>query len=192
MPCDGGLLDSTSGLCWQNPPPAKGYTWKRAVSYCAALKLGAHGSGSWHLPTISELRSLIRGCPDTETGGSCGVTDSCLDPFQCWGNTMSSFGGITYTTCRGYKTVRCSDPRVRGPCREYPAKASGPGTKGAYWPAGFRGPVDIYWSSSSSTNRVAGRGPFVINFSNGDLVGPGFSEKQTFRVRCVRSNPLPW
>jgi hypothetical protein len=117
--CDGGKYDPASALCWQDPPPESTYTWQQAMDYCAALSLAGHGAGEWHLPTIGELRSLIRGCPGTETGGSCGVTDSCLGG-SCWSDA-----------CTG--------------C----ARLAGPGEGGAYWPAGFGGRVGWYWSSSS-------------------------------------------
>jgi formylglycine-generating enzyme required for sulfatase activity len=68
--------DPGSGLTWENPPSATPRTWSQAGSYCGGLGLAG---GGWRLPSISELRTLVRGCSTSETGGSCNVTDGgCL------------------------------------------------------------------------------------------------------------------
>jgi len=61
------------GLNWSNASYNR--TWDEAVEYCKNL--------GGRLPTISELRTLIQNCPATETGGECGVTDSCLSYTDC-------------------------------------------------------------------------------------------------------------
>ena len=66
-----------AGLHWSEKTP-KEMNWTDAKNYCEDL--------GGRLPTISELRILIKNCPKTETGGSCGVTDSCLSP-SCLNDT---------------------------------------------------------------------------------------------------------
>ena len=72
--------DPKSGLTWERVAPGQKSRYT-AKSYCAALT--QNGWSDWRLPSISELRSLIRGCPATQSGGICGVTDSCLG-INCW------------------------------------------------------------------------------------------------------------
>ncbi len=107
--------DPMSGLTWQDPPYSGRKNSKDAKSYCASLSLAG---GGWRLPTISELRSLIRGCAATQVGGSCGVTDSCLS----WDDCRDS-------SCRG--------------CSSW----SGP-ADGCHWPGELSGTCSWYWSSS--------------------------------------------
>jgi formylglycine-generating enzyme required for sulfatase activity len=116
----GEFCDPTSGLCWQDPPAPTSMSWDDAIAYCRRLALAGHGAGEWHLPTIDELRSLIRGCPATEPRGTCAVTDpSCLGA-GCWTEVCSG----------------CS-------------RNGGPGAGGCYWPEGLAGSCSWYWSSSS-------------------------------------------
>lgn len=66
-------------------------TRDEAAAYCSGLSWGGLRPGSWHLPTIDELRSLVRGCPPTEIGGECPVTDSCDVAYR----TDVCFGCVT-------------------------------------------------------------------------------------------------
>ncbi|MDP8223223.1 MAG: DUF1566 domain-containing protein [Candidatus Lernaella stagnicola] len=112
--------DSSSGLTWSVTPSSDWMTWEEAISYCENLSLGGHDD--WRLPTISELRSLIRGCDATVTGGVCAVTDGCTDS-GCWNDP-----------CAG--------------C----AEGQGPGLDGAYWPNEMSGNIGWHWSSSAVTD----------------------------------------
>jgi hypothetical protein len=140
VPCAGGWFDPVSGLCWQDPPYDLWADWSPAAAYCDGLLSGGLGPGSWYLPTINELRSLIRGCPSTETGGTCGVTESCLD----W-------------TC------------LSDPCRGCPTH-DGPGTGGCFWDAAFAGECGIYWSSSDTSLIPGGASvAWRVFFQNGGV-----------------------
>jgi len=117
----GGGEGKDDNQTWLLPDPSLAYTWDYAISCCASLS--ALGYDDWRLPTISELRSRIYGCDATMTGGSCGVTDDCLD-----------------STCYNYQACGGCD-YLAGP---------GPGD-GAYGPYPMYGGVIQnleYWSSS--------------------------------------------
>ena len=88
--CEGGC-DTSTGKCkdicynitgkmWSQKADTE-KSWEEALDYCD--KLTSCGYSDWHLPTISELRTLVQNCPALETGGECGVTDSCLSFSEC-------------------------------------------------------------------------------------------------------------
>ena len=108
-------IDPVSGLTWQGTPTGGNMNWSDAKSHCAGLSLDG---GGWYLPTIGELRSLMRGCPGTVTGGACDVTDACLD------SSCNDEGG-------------CTD------CSHNDGPADG-----CYWPDEMQGTCSWYWSSS--------------------------------------------
>jgi hypothetical protein len=147
--------DPATRLTWQVNPSGDAMTWSEAQAYCADL--------GWRLPTVSELRSLIRGCPTTGNGGSCGVVDGCTGWDRCWDES-----------CYG-----CDNQQGQGPA------------KGCYWPSELVGTCDWYWSSSPADDeRIAmPAGGFldskwVVKF---DLacVGSAFA-KDRYLIRCVR------
>jgi hypothetical protein len=56
-PDKGTWTDPASGLTWQDSPTGGKMTWSNAKAHCAGLSLDG---GGWHLPTIRELRTLVR------------------------------------------------------------------------------------------------------------------------------------
>lgn len=73
--------DSATGLSWQANIP-KTMSWAAAQTYCDSLDLG--GQTDWRVPTISELKSVVKGCTKT---ASCGITDSCAGYTACKGDS---------------------------------------------------------------------------------------------------------
>ncbi len=106
--CDGGRLDPETDLCWEDPPSyditgeqlvGGDMNWADARAYCEGLSSG--GRDDWRLPTIDELRTLIRPpytyslCAQNLPGGVCGVTDpNCLNSDPCAENCSGCFNGL--------------------------------------------------------------------------------------------------
>ena len=77
----GTWKDPVSNLIWQNPPVQEALDWDEAGEYCQNLGQGGHSD--WRVPTMSELRTLIRSCPSTEAGGSCEVEEGQCAAAAC-------------------------------------------------------------------------------------------------------------
>ena len=84
--------DSIRQIIWSQRSGTT-YTLKndKARSYCETLDEGGYPVGSWRLPTIDELRTLIQNCEKAEFGGECKVSDpgclltgtDCYDALKC-------------------------------------------------------------------------------------------------------------
>ncbi|MGE0792142.1 MAG: DUF1566 domain-containing protein [Sandaracinaceae bacterium] len=123
------FMDPSTGLEWQVTPFDADMDWASAVAHCEQLELDGTG---WRLPTIGELRSLIRGCAGTETGGRCAISDTCL-----------SFETCEIAGCEG--------------C----ALDVGP-SDGCYWPAELEGDCERFYWSGSTIEEVDDRTFYII------------------------------
>ncbi|HEX7509304.1 MAG TPA: hypothetical protein VF550_21200 [Polyangia bacterium] len=74
------------GLLWSDRSTTTMVVYD-AEKYCAAM--------GGRLPTISELRTLIVGCVATQTGGACGLTDTCLTAADCRTSVCAGCGLVS-------------------------------------------------------------------------------------------------
>ena len=154
------MLDPVTGLRWENDRPYDDtMRYWQAKDHCTSLGAG------WRIPSVDEVRSLIRGCPSTQTGGACKVTVSCPNRDS---------GGC-------YSASACD-----GPC----GYMDGPGASGCYWDAQLVQGCMWYWSSTPIPDRPGYA--WAVNYAIGMLKEalPGTSGDMfgtRLHVRCVRS-----
>lgn len=65
---NGTVLDSATGLMWQQSDSMKGMNWKDALEYAETLSLG--GYDDWRLPNAKELQSIVDYSRSPDTTGS--------------------------------------------------------------------------------------------------------------------------
>jgi len=155
-------VDPDSGLTWQNQPEEDRMSWQDAAGYCRDLSLDGHDD--WRLPSLGELRSLIRSCESTESGGTCDATDECLSYAEC---------GV----CKGCAVGR--GPAVGAGICDSTA------VTGCYYPDDLAGSAARYWSSSPCTDRADYF--WVVDYTRGGIdIAPGNS---LAFVKCVKCSP---
>ena len=167
--CTDGWFDEESNLCWQEPTTPMLFHWTDAFDYCSELTTDSYDD--WRLPTIGELRSLIRGCAETVSAGECGVDDSCSSEEECWDDAICAYS-----------------------CLE----ADGPAPGGFYWPESFTEaePIEsegLYFRTWSATT-VADDSDYAwdVDFIRGQIESSGNNgsfytkDQADFFVRCVR------
>ena len=145
------------GLQWSEKSTKK-MDWDGAVKYCE--NLNEDGNNDWHLPTISELRTLIQNCPATQTGGECGLTDNCLS-VSCFDNNTfnNTCVGCDYDSSGKYSKLGDTDWLWSSSVKsDYPSFA---------WLVGF--------SDGACGSSLKSKSPFNPN------------KNYTYSVRCVRN-----
>jgi len=143
---DSGSFDPNANL---------GFDHTTAVAACQ--KAGEQFGENWRLPSISNLRSLIRGCPYTEWGGWCEVYDECASALNCWNDDCN---------------FACA---VQGP---------GPGPDGCYSShAVLQGLCGKYWSRTQVEDSPD-EGWWTVVFNGAMIWGEPTALHESMRVVC--------
>jgi len=146
--------DPGTGLIWQLRGELPRAWSVIAMGYCQRLRYA--GADDWRMPTIDELRSLVRGCTRTDSRGRCRVRHRCSAQARCY-----------TANCRGCGRKRGDSP---GRC---------------YWPAAFGKQCDkVIWSSTTDRGRKV-RVNWYLDFSTAGLIR-GLWKRQVPSVFCVR------
>jgi len=150
--------DPVNGLLWHrgNSYPM---THDDAARHCEKLRIGARDG--WRLPTIAELRTLVKGCVATGQAGTCQIRDACLS-----------------RQCRVDECAGCST-------------GAGPGDEGLYWEKGvwereYGSAQGYYWSSSAVKDSPADE-VWAVSFVSGGIVAK--ERESGGEIRCV-SGPV--
>ena len=154
--------DPGTNLVWQRYASLT-MKWTEAIDACELNHPGLPGD-SWRLPNLSELRTLVRGCPATVNGGSCGAVDVC----DACGVSAACLGESCMTST-------CDDCYNGG----------GP-NGGCFGPGELDNYCGSFWSSSTFPGNTSWA--WHMMYWSGR---PSYHHKTVYTelVRCVRDGP---
>ncbi len=171
--------DPATGLTWDArpyvDPKTSEMTVKKAKQYCEDTTLG--GFSDWRVPTLNELRTLVRDCKKlicadasctTITESSCQATEA-NSTVKAWSDD----------NCRGMcsESKGCSSAKI-----EKCQPMSGSGQSGCYWPAEMGGSCGIHWSTTSQTSNLL----WVVDFASPTIEVKNNAQPMGVVVHCVR------
>jgi len=136
----------TSRLEWSNRSPIP-MDWEAALLYCQELREKGHND--WRMPNIDELRSIIKNCSETNSGGKCKVSEKndCLTD-NCWNSCYcddkennngyySKLGDDDRIALWSSSTLPRTDNNIVGVELSYDEIQKEPSRNKANYPAGF-------------------------------------------------------
>ena len=149
------------GKVWWSPKTTDTMDWLSALDYCEKKLNDSNkcGYSDWHLPTIDELKALLKWRRDSQCKVS--DTDNCLSFDDCW----------TCSSC-------CHDCTLGGggECNYssyyYDGRYSKLGDSGLLWSSSV--PTEYYHSA------------WVVNFNAAQVYNKSKSNTTEVYVRCVR------
>ena len=144
---------------WWSSKSADTMAWLSALNYCEELNVCGHSD--WKLPTIDELKTLLKWRRDSQCKVS--DTDNCLSFDDCW----------TCSSC-------CHDCTLGGGGE---CNYSSYYYDGRYSKLGDSGSL---WSSSVPTEYT--HSAWIVNFNAAQVYDKSKSNKTEVYVRCVRKD----
>ncbi len=163
--CENGWLDKDNNLCWEMPFRNNRINADRGPDRCGEL-----GEG-WRVPTIEQLRKLIRDCPSSEyktsyIDGECKIND-----FSTWQDSTLNCGGCEEG--RGPADNGCySDPTIEDgdfSCIDVDIRST-----------------TVFWSSSAfldgGDNVV-----WVVDFATAEVDHRTALSTALYNLRCVKT-----
>ncbi|MBP5406944.1 DUF1566 domain-containing protein [bacterium] len=188
---NGIWVDPDTYLIWENPMGNQGTggvgpTHTQAAAYCENLVLA--GTDDWRLPTIDELRTLVRGVSTTMTGGKCPTSESCTDQDSCNKDKENKHG--FGNSCLGCDALDSQYDSAISYLTESDCRLSDINFEnGEYYivPAMFTDPYRL-WSSTKNTGLAgsAMQAFWYLNYKSGQI-NSGSDSTSNHWVRCVRT-----
>lgn len=188
---EGGIwVDPDTYLIWENPLGKKGsISHSQAVTYCDNLVL--KGYDDWRIPTIDELRTLVRGVSTTMTDGKCPTREGCQAQDTCNKDKENKQGfGNSCLGCVALDTT-LYDPAISYLNFEEDCQLTDRNfDNGQYYivPEMY---ADYYrlWSSTKNTGLAGSvsQAFWYLNYSNGEINSGADMMSTTHWVRCVRT-----
>jgi hypothetical protein len=100
------VYDSNYGLDWQDGDSGDTLNWTNAMAYCESLDLGGKAVGSWRLPNLGEIVTLIDwGAGGADSNYFPAVFSDTTNKYMWTSTSLPSDDGLAYSIVLDYGLV---------------------------------------------------------------------------------------